>query len=1018
MAATANLAEVEWILTQRIDQERDKNEANVKSLQEAVDALRKELGQRNPGHPPEAAGKAQAAAPSDALKTMRGEITALTYAVTDSKEQLASLVLETMERHKEGQQARKDLELKVASLKGEVFGRLDNVEQGSTELLANFMTSKTEVVEQRLALRVIEEVKRSLPPAVSLALEARAFTGSPGGDASEQATEGDVDYATAQAAVARLAEVERAVSILATQSRTQLEAGSKELAEVKGDLAVRMEAVEKRLEQVASQLHLSQDDQDKPLPTNRAPSKGQSESAPPATAEGVVIEAGKTVVAKVSAKDEDTGMHTQKSVEEADELSARRLDLGDQYTANESIWDTCLFIGLPFLGPWVSCVASLALLINIVIQVAFSMIVFIYMLEPTIGNDQLDGLLRFRAGVAHDVTYADKITMRSMASQICLDDGKLHLSGAQVGTLGNVTEFLDGGRYLSWLAQVCWMASIVKELNAAFHFARALVKMERGSHTKVVSAESGAAEDILEDTGRDDGRLVGVAVVTRLVRLSRMRMVFAICFIVVPRMLIASWLGVVGLQYLCVTTSLADLFLNAMALTFILELDELFYCIFIPRRAQTLMMNLEPLPVPHKLAKNCSGLNTSLKLLLVAGGVLLSNFLVLNPVFWRLNAANEILCGGERDFVYTVNAATGFVTASRSTVQEDWTDSEKAVLQVIGLDIEAKYGWDPGEELLALSRSTKLDAVISPPAPTIVEAPFYTQTFDQVKQMGTETVYEASAATACADAVAGPSEESTMTYMRKLVANESAPKCNWEDTAALEFYKPFCKNMLMDKIRTLCPSTCGCGREPGENFAGFFSHSAWGCPSSCDTYTRTIQEYTFLLMASQGEEAFKCEDVEPSLMLTEPLYAEYTASYLTGLFEYLQLNGEIVSMGAKVKTMQAAGALDAQVFDDTYIDFITTDGALLALLLEGNWEMGPGLPHPRNLKGCAFLASPEFKFILGLDLCTPLHYRSIRDICPISCGCGTMTECPVQCTSSTADERKAIAPKPAPQELA
>merc|ERR1740121_1995904 len=56
-------------------------------------------------------------------------------------------------------------------------------------------------------------------------------------------------------------------------------------------------------------------------------------------------------------------------------------------------------------------------------------------------------------------------------------------------------------------------------------------------------------------------------------------------------------------------------------------------------------------------------------------------------------------------------------------------------------------------------------------------------------------------------------------------------------------------------------------------------------------------------------------------------------------------------------------------------------------LLDGNWDLMPGVPHPRNLTGCDYLTSFEVKALLNTDLCSADEYSSIRFMCPVSCGC-------------------------------
>jgi len=64
-----------------------------------------------------------------------------------------------------------------------------------------------------------------------------------------------------------------------------------------------------------------------------------------------------------------------------------------------------------------------------------------------------------------------------------------------------------------------------------------------------------------------------------------------------------------------------------------------------------------------------------------------------------------------------------------------------------------------------------------------------------------------------------------------------------------------------------------------------------------------------------------------------------------------------------------------------------SNGSLARSFLDGNWELMPGVPHPRGLTGCDYLASNEVRTLLNIDLCSAEEYSSIRFMCPVSCGC-------------------------------
>ena len=74
---------------------------------------------------------------------------------------------------------------------------------------------------------------------------------------------------------------------------------------------------------------------------------------------------------------------------------------GPCYELQHSVWDACLWIGLPVLSKWDSVMATLLLLLNIFAQVGFVLVVQIDMLEDVLTSEKLDELLLFRELWSH-----------------------------------------------------------------------------------------------------------------------------------------------------------------------------------------------------------------------------------------------------------------------------------------------------------------------------------------------------------------------------------------------------------------------------------------------------------------------------------------------------------------------------------------------------------------------------------------------------------------------------------------
>merc|ERR1712157_605768 len=71
---------------------------------------------------------------------------------------------------------------------------------------------------------------------------------------------------------------------------------------------------------------------------------------------------------------------------------------------------------------------------------------------------------------------------------------------------------------------------------------------------------------------------------------------------------------------------------------------------------------------------------------------------------------------------------------------------------------------------------------------------------------------------------------------------------------------------------------------------------------------------------------------------------------------------------------------------DALVEWVTS-GNMARSLLDGEWNLMPGMPHPRGLTGCEYLTSFEFNALLNSDLCESERHSSIKFLCPLSCGC-------------------------------
>eukprot|EP00928_Gymnodinium_smaydae_P027372 TRINITY_DN21193_c0_g2_i1.p1 TRINITY_DN21193_c0_g2~~TRINITY_DN21193_c0_g2_i1.p1 ORF type:complete len:994 (+),score=168.96 TRINITY_DN21193_c0_g2_i1:72-3053(+) len=645
-------------------------------------------------------------------------------------------------------------------------------------------------------------------------------------------------------------------------------------------------------------------------------------------------------------------------------LTRHRLDNGDSIALQESIWEACVFVGCEFVGFDVSFILCVSVLMNAAVQIGFIVIVFMYMLPDPVSDDQLHNLLRFRLAIGHSVRFADETSKRSLISEVCTGTTRLSSSANQIGLFEDMSEFYSKGVGLCILAHLMWFASIMKDMNSTLNLARALVCAPHAPTTEVVIFD--------ESDHVDADALLKLMVQTRLKYISWTRVVVFCVLVLLPKMIIALLLGFIGMQFLAVTTSLTDLLLNAMALAFILDVDDIFYAIFVPRRIQTIIRNLEPLCLPTFNVKKRlqSSSHVFCKLLTIIGLVAVVYFIWLVPFFERLKQGQLLLCSGNLDFVYAKDPSTGVLTVTKSFSTDRWTNEEEYLLQVAHPELMTGAG--VSTQVLEMASSNKTSVVIVgnvSNSADFTQSPPAEESFDQILRLSYYTTRDAASLLKCVDHENAPQDDAAIESMLSQITGRNVSSCS--DVPPI-----LCKFMNMTELRALCPVRCAC-QDFLAPFKGFFAGPNWGCPKSCEEIMRAKAEYDLAEGYYQ-----KCDDVPSESWQTQ--FKIHTEAYFLGLFEWLGAHRQ------KREYMAAMSVLGEEVLRipaSKHSDFV--DDIMSGEMVKSSFQglLLKGIPHPRKLKGCKFWTSWELQYILGVDLCQVGSFRSLRFLCPKTCKC-------------------------------
>jgi hypothetical protein len=715
---------------------------------------------------------------------------------------------------------------------------------------------------------------------------------------------------------------------------------------------------------------------------------------------------------KVSQEGRIDGESAASEDKEAAYAIREELDVHDTRAFEQSLWDALIFLWMPHVGNWVSLLTAICVLLNFILQTSFLYIVYFYMLDGALGEGDLNDLLHFRASTSHSFMRADPLSHESMAHLICQYDGSEKATMAsdqsQLQQSGFKFSHNSAGTALAVVVQICWLGSVMKDLVGLRSLIACLLKI-RGKNTQ------------LQRTSQGDEFSV------TLKSISLTRFIGVMVTVVLPRLFIAVSLGYVGVQYLAKTEDMSDLVLNALALTFVFDLDELLFAILAPRRLHVLIDRVEPLQQQRIPA----GMETALVLTGITVAVSVTYIFLIQPFAWNLGMAHHIVCGGNQDFVYVHNRATGMIHVVESNIADgsrEWSRDELTILNEVGLKLEEwspkDHNWnDIDDRILELSQHNKS---------AMREVREGRDAFRVMSDYQSQSVADISRLQTCEDLTSDDEAQSgearaylAITFsLDTYVCGEPLGNISFEDA---------CSQHGMTILRASCPAACGCGSPwMPRHLVAAFDSIHFGCPLACESkfdsrrqqiandykdYGEGIRQYVSN-MPDVYSLTFQASDGMDLVMY------KWIMKYIEGVKEFFLQKPE----HARVQRSQGSVArlLDLNVGDEnlkTYnvstlcgstgsingyshpcsegmveaTDFANyvANGSLLTTILHGQWQFHPSVPHPRGLTGCAFFTSWELRSLLGLDLCsTDDVLSSIRPICAEECGCKLgMSQC-------------------------
>lgn len=345
----------------------------------------------------------------------------------------------------------------------------------------------------------------------------------------------------------------------------------------------------------------------------------------------------------------------------------------ESYALQNSIWDAGLLTFFHFAEaeisglPWHRFTLICSILLNISLQVVFIMVIWFNMLDHPYDIDTLSQLAQWRIDAGNNM---ESVNMgRTFVQQLCNENEQVRWSFEQseYDKIHNYTSNVMPGQLLSGIALVLWVFRCMEEWRSVVDQFRAILALYATN-----SSKTGTVRKIAESR----------EVQLRIEGASLLQTVITISVLILPRLGVLISLCGVGCMYLTRIPDLADIILNAMALSFVLDIDEMIYDVLLSRRMQQVVEKIEPIGTPPRCTIfGGPSVDDIIRVLVLICIMVISIFLGLLPFADSIWAADLAVCGGIRDFSWHQDAASNPVTfVGHTGVSECSSDVEDAYL--------------------------------------------------------------------------------------------------------------------------------------------------------------------------------------------------------------------------------------------------------------------------------------------------------------------------------------------------
>lgn len=322
------------------------------------------------------------------------------------------------------------------------------------------------------------------------------------------------------------------------------------------------------------------------------------------------------------------GSVRRNSVSSNEESARRSEELSHEYQLKENLWDACLILWVPCFGVTAHATLMFGLILNLMLQGFFC---------ATVGFILYDSNSTFTTQLIEDFSSWVHAADPATKARVCSLDHSLSSDYMQLTILGEAKVYIPEDGFI-------WGPCLCLAVLAAWGFHNCILVREVFEFLAAVSALHVRDSDMmcLETCGRTFS----------LHDIPTHRVVWA-WILGIMQLTIALVLLVGGSKWLISTTNISDLVLNAVALTYIMDIDEMIYAAIVPRDVRFVMRNLEPMIIKHTRLPNCAPraphgfFRSCLSITSIMVYVIIQGCLDLWPMVRNVYRIKDILCGDE-----------------------------------------------------------------------------------------------------------------------------------------------------------------------------------------------------------------------------------------------------------------------------------------------------------------------------------------------------------------------------------